>query len=166
MLFIIIITECSYLKMKLLHQAEPPHSNFSVNGWTTQLSGPGWISNTHPTVRLIVLSQGTPLEMLYRGWLEHLRDLSLHTHTKSGFAKPSHRAFVLWFPATAIPKSVEEKKSPLLHPVPYLVSSKRWVLGDDGEGCQAALPPGVVVGGNPAAPAKLGRKSCHAHLYM
>lgn len=35
--------KCSYLKMKLSHQAEPARSNFSVSGSATELSGPGWI---------------------------------------------------------------------------------------------------------------------------
>lgn len=158
--------------MKLLHQAEPTHSNFSVNGWTIQLSGPGWISNARPAVRLIVFLQGTPLELLYPDLVEHLYPEIFHNGEKKedcAFAKPSHRAIALHFPATTSwhsnPKIWWGRKIPFATPYPLLSFQQEASFVKQWRGAQAALPPGVVVGGNPAAPAKL-RKEAITLIYI
>lgn len=63
-------------------------------------------------------------------------------------------------PGTTIPKWDKGEKSPLLP-----LSSPRSSASGCGRGHQAALPPGVAVGGNPAAPAKL-RKEAVTLIYI
>jgi len=95
--------------MKLLHQAEPTHSNFDVNGWTIQWSGPGWISNACPAaVRLnSALRKNTTRDALPGlGRASLLGDLSPRKKDKIvALLNPATAQLHSAFPATATPKS-------------------------------------------------------------
>lgn len=149
--------KCNSLKMKLLHQAEPTGSNFSVNGWTIQLSGPGWISDARPAVRLIVLSHVVLPEVLHRA-------RTAADKKDYGYAEPSCRATnacQLQPPGTTIPKWDKGKKIPIITPVLSSVFSK-W-LWQRAPGCFASWRGS---GRQSSSTSKVEKRSCHTHLYM